>query len=79
MLGSEPYAPDNEEVKDAFELGAAALVGAASYVAHSLPGDRVFSFDVKELWMRRARHESMARHQARVQSGMVALERWCAY
>ena len=75
VLGSEPYAPNNEEVKDAFEQRAAALLGAASYVAHSLPGDRVFCFDVQELWMRAARHESMARHHARVQSGMAALER----
>ena len=75
LLGSEPYAPNNEEVKDAFELRAAALLGAASYVAHSLPDDRVFCFDVKELWIRTARHESMARHHARVQSGMAALER----
>ena len=75
VLGSEPYAPNNEEVKDAFELRAAALLGAASYVAHSLPDDRVFCFDVKELWVRTARHESMARHHARVQAGMAALER----
>ena len=71
VLGSEPYAPNNEEVKDAFEQRAAALLGAASFVAHSLPGDRVFCFDVQELWMRAARHESMARHHARVQSGMA--------
>jgi hypothetical protein len=75
VLGSEPYAPNNEEVKDAFELRAAALLGAASFVAHSLPDDRVFCFDIKELWLRTARHEAIARHHARVQSGIGMLER----
>jgi len=75
VLGSEPYAPNNEEVKDAFELRAAALLGAASYVAHSLPDDRVFSFDVKELWRRTARHIALDQHHERVLAGMASLER----
>lgn len=75
VLGTEPYAPNNEEVKTAFELHAAALVGAASFVTHSLPDDRVFCFDVKELWLRASRGIAMEQHHARVQSGMASLER----
>jgi hypothetical protein len=75
VLGTEPYAPNNEEVKGVFELHAAALVGAASFVAHSLPDDRVFCFDVTELWLRAARRSAMDQHCARVQAAMVSLER----
>ena len=75
VLGTEPYAPNNEEVKGVFELHVAALVGAASFVAHSLPDDRVFCFDVTELWLRAARPSAMDQHHARVQAAMASLER----
>jgi hypothetical protein len=73
VVGTEPYALNNEEVKGDFELRAALLVGAGRFVVHSLPAERVFLLPVEDLWRRAARAEAASRHQARVRRALDRL------
>jgi len=73
VVGSEPYAPDNVEVKASFELRVAAMLGAARLVAHSLPLDRVVMLSAEALWRRAARPEMVEEHRARVGNALEQL------
>ncbi|MEO7134086.1 MAG: hypothetical protein ABI024_07675 [Vicinamibacterales bacterium] len=73
VVGSEPYAPDNVEVKAQFELRVAPMLGAARLVAHSLPLDRVVVLSAEALWRRAARPETVSEHRARVGAALEQL------
>ena len=73
IVGSEPYAPNNEEVKDQFELRVAPMLGTGRLVAQSLPDDRVMLFTAEDLWRRAARPEAVAAHRERVAQALERL------
>ena len=73
VVGSEPYAPDNVEVKAQFELRVAPMLGAARLVAHSLPLERVVVLSAEALWRRAARPEAVNEHRARVGAALEQL------
>jgi hypothetical protein len=77
VVGSEPYAPDNGEVKAQFELRVAPMLGSARLIAHSLPLDRVVVLNADALWRRAARPEMVNEHRARVGNALEQLhELW---
>ena len=78
VLGSEPYAPNNEETKPEFEQRVSSLLGLAQYVAHSLPDDRVFPLKVEDLWHRSNRVAAIENHRHRVSSALTDLHRMWA-
>jgi len=73
VVGSEPYAPDNVEVKGQFERRVAPMLGTARLVAHSLPLDRVVVMGAEALWRRAARAELVHEHRARVGAALEQL------
>lgn len=79
VLGTEPYAPGNEEAKFDFERRVAPMLGGARFVVHSLPRDEVFVLGAEELWNRAALDDSKAMHRARVATAVERLHaRWSA-
>lgn len=73
VLGSEPYTPNNEDVKPIFERRVAAMLGDGVFVVHSLPAEQVFLLSAEDLWRRAARPEAMERHRARVHGAIERL------
>lgn len=79
IVGSEPYAPNNEEVKTQFELRVAPMLGAGRLVAQGLPDDRAMLFTAEDLWRRAARQEAVAAHRDRVAHALERLHQtWSA-
>jgi hypothetical protein len=66
ILGTEPYALNNEEVKTAFEQRVATLIGTARFLAHTLPADQVLVLTLADLWRRAGRDAMLTEHRARV-------------
>ena len=66
IIGSEPYAPGNEEVKTPFELRVAAMLGQGTLLAHSLPDDQAVLLAAEDLWRRAARADDVGEHRARI-------------
>jgi hypothetical protein len=80
VVGSQPYAPGNTEVKSAFELRIAAVLGRARYITHSLPDRRAFAWTAEQLWARAARSEHVKHYHARVTRALDALyQHWNAH
>ncbi|MEO7157354.1 MAG: hypothetical protein ABI039_07330 [Vicinamibacterales bacterium] len=73
IVGSEPYLPDNEEVKTQFELRVAPMLGQARLLAHSLPLDHALLLSSQDLWRRAAHAEDVAEHRTRVQDTLEHL------
>jgi len=73
FVGSEPYLPDNEEVKMQFELRVAPMLGQARLLAHSLPSDRALLLPAEDIWRRAARGEAVAEHRTRVANTLEQL------
>lgn len=79
VLGTEPHAPLNEDVKTDFERRAALMLGRGCFVAHSVPSEQTLLFSAEELWSRAARPEAVERHRARVKGALDRLHRvWAA-
>lgn len=73
VLGSEPYALHNEEVKAVFERRAAPMMGPGRFVVHSLPDEAAFLLSAEDLWRRAARPDAVERHRVRVQGALERL------
>lgn len=73
VMGSEPYAPNNEEVKFQFERSVAPLIGRGRFLTHSLPHDEVFLLSVDDLWRRAARPSGLSAHSGRVEDALQQL------
>lgn len=73
VLGSEPYALHNEEVKPMFERRAAPMMGPGRFVVHSLPDEAAFLLSAEDLWRRAARPDAVERHRVRVQGAIERL------
>jgi hypothetical protein len=66
IVGSEPYALNNEEVKSGFEERIAPMLGHGCLIAHTLPADQVVVLTLEDIWKRAWRPEAVAAHHARV-------------
>jgi hypothetical protein len=66
VVSSEPYLPDNQEVKPGFELRVALLLGQAKFLVHSLPSDPAVTLSAEDLWRRTARAAAIDAHRSRV-------------
>ena len=75
VVGSEPYAPNNEEVKVEFERYLPPLLGHAQLLTHSLPSDQVFRFSLEDVWRRASRPGTAAAHRATVEATLDGLYR----
>jgi hypothetical protein len=75
VVGSEPYPPNNEQVKVEFERYLQPLLGHAQLLTHSLPSDQVFRFSLEDVWRRASRPASEAAHRARVEGTIDGLYR----
>jgi hypothetical protein len=74
VVGSEPYAPDNSEVKSAFEEQVAPIIGAGRFIVHSLPNETVFALTAEQLWARAARAETLAAYDAAMAEALRELQ-----
>jgi hypothetical protein len=73
VVGSEPYALANSEVKAAVERRIAPMLGLRHYMTHSLPDRHVFTWTAEQLWARAARSECVKQYHARITRALDAL------
>jgi hypothetical protein len=77
LIGTEPYALNNEEVKYEFERRIAPIMGDAALLAPSLPTEQVFVLTLDEVWKRSGRQLAIEAHDARVTTTVDRLyEMW---